>query len=293
MAVTTRGTNGDPVRLDPFQQIVEVGWPSGGGLVAIVATMQHGFSEPPGTLISTPLLQFSTGNVWNIFGADPLYVHALGSSDSPEVVNPVSPEMLRNLLMWSRPRFFHDDVSTSEGGATTIVLTAIYGVFSLHDGIIGGFGVTSSPTDIAADFAAAKLGWEGVGINTDGWIPYLETVLTFESVPGVTITSHDRAYAAVGFVNIAKAKKSSPLLGMTLRTPPATAKEHLAVSIGAQTYRTLRDFPLNPDNTPLWTTPADGESGRTVTSPPEAPLPSKLITLQVNLNTLAVTSSVS
>lgn len=275
------------VRLDPFQNIVNVSWGAGLSILALIVEYQRNKDAVP--LFQLSSLGF-TGDTPNILTQTLAY-----KDDSPEpapVVNPISDAMASHLFMWSRSPFLRP------GGGETDSIGRAAMFFNLRKikSILGPsntyqFNVLTPGTEDSeiitqpiwwvwsTDFGATSLEENQAnpfttGTNKPGFPPIVTIPIAFN-------TLEEAEFFIEGVI--------SPQYFIAERQEETIVPDRMSWNVEAASYKDKSDFPVNPDNSPAWSHVAEGSGNQHGEGSSQGtPLPEGIVTVSVNLETLEV-----
>lgn len=282
-----------PVRLDPFQNIVNVGW---GGRFKLLVLLVH-FTR---SLESIPQFRLRslglTEDIIDVFTED-LIKYGIGDGALPDVVNPISDAMVARLRLWNyaaylpavsevgiegRAIFFFNltriagalapgatsysfELTTPATGPTQVVQVPVWWVWSPN------FGATTLEENQANPFTTGNPS----GIGPDP-----------VTIPIALFSEADANQFVEGVI--------SPTYIIEQRLEDEETADEISWDYLALPYLEERDFPVDAENNPTWfvlatagTPAADAESG----SSEGTPLTARTITFTVSLSTLDVAAN--
>jgi hypothetical protein len=227
------------VALDPFQNIVNVGW----GSTKVVAiylraniTDSVGGSTLPDSTYSVDLSIGTSGG--EILKGSRLVITRPGAITlPPPITQVVTPEMLQYYAVWSYPPFFFD-------GPVDHTSTPAFYFISTDGGTFPDF--VFSPYD-SVEAAQAYLDAQAI-IHPE----YNGQLFIINLQPASETTTRTRRWAALSFVNIAAFSPATGVLDFTLAGNGSDVDLNIAVAL----YRgTGFDFTADNQNTPNFNAP--------------------------------------
>jgi hypothetical protein len=281
-----------PWRLDPFKNIVGVGWGGGNVLVLRIDTIVNFRHAPRFTSIDN--LDF-TGSLIDAY-ANVINEHD-AHAPAPTIVNPMSADMRAHEFMWSRPPYKLD----SEAGHTWKAL-----VF-LNLSRIRSFLDSSDPTySFLIQFPAGEHIPNGTtyfaffNFGTLDWdtaneFPLLVPVFfTEEQRDNNTpvVTSNVQAFGSAADRDFFISLQSDPWGSHDEPDTGPELNDGLQWRVRGFTYRKRNDFPALSDNTPTWDEgTAIGSAEEHAESLIGVSVPAYTVTVTVNLETLSISMS--
>ena len=265
-----------PVRLDPYQRIVNVGW-GGADILVLEFRYQRNGPRPAFTLRDLPF----TSTTYDLF--DSVIVNNDGAR-SPTPGNPITNDMLKFLRLWNRPPYFRTIEGSSRGNAILF--------FNLRK-IRAGLPRGASTFTLKIDTPGTTGGRTETETTYYVWLPFVSWEEALEH-PGLWIDSvwGTAAEAEARLSNLSGGGGQSS--AYVIRAEPFSYEipDTLSWDLQATTYRKQRDFPVDAQNRPDWDidqaiggTNEDGAGSSAST-----PLPSYVVTVEVDIRTLSVGS---
>ena len=273
-----------PVRLDPFQRIINVGW---GGIDVLVLefSFRRNGPRPSFTLRNLPF----TSATYDLFAS--VIVNNDGAGN-PAPSNPITPEMLKHLRLWNRPPYFVSDEGGNRGNAILFFnLRRIRASLPQGEQLITFKIATpaSSPiTTIDVEYWCWSNAFGAGSLEENEENPFTTGDPRFPPFGIVVIPT---AFATAGEASAFAALFIAPEMFVTSRAVSNTRPDGLRWNMRATSYPSKRNFPVGPTNTPGWDLGEARGGTAQSTSGSEPPIPAHLVTVQVDVRTLAVTSS--
>lgn len=274
-----------PIRLDPFQRIVNVGW-GGVDILVLEFSYERNGQRPTFTLRDLPF----TSTTYNLF--DSVIVNNDGMGN-PTPGNPITQDMLKYLRLWNRPPY----LASSEGGTNGNAIL----FFNLRK-------IRASLPQGATAFTFKIATPASVPITTSGveyWVwSNAFGASSLEENEAHPFTTGDPRFPPFGIITIPTAFGTpedaaafatlfvAPQMFVTSRPFSYTHPDGLRWVLRASTYRKRTDFPTQSNNSPDWN-PEEAIEGTTQSAAgsSEIAVPAYLVTVDVNIRTLSVTSS--
>jgi len=275
----------EPVRLDPYQRIVNVGW-GGVDILVLEFSFQRNGPRPGFTLRHLPFTSMS----YDLF--DSVIVNNDGVGN-PAPGNPISNDMLRFLRLWNRPPYFRTIEGSNRGNAILF-----FNLRKIRAGLLQGesrfsFKVAtpaSSPiTTIGVEYWCWSDAFGAGSLEENEANPFTTGDPRFPPFGVITIPT---AFATAGEASAFAALFIAPEMFVTSRAVSHTRPDGLGWDLRVSSYRKRTNFPTVPDNSPEWELgeAIDGTE-QSASSSSESAIPAYLVTVQVDTRTLAVTSS--
>jgi len=273
-----------PTRLDPHQNIVEVGW-GAAKIAALVLSIDYAGGD---AFSDTPLLSGLP------FGTDFNLLAQIGFPGATPIVNPFSSAMLAQEYMWSRPPW-SDQHSESHTYEATVVDEAIWNGWAYGGGSpLGGVRVPYHDGVPDQDVLQQAIdGWvEGYGIPADQiyWIIWEVTASHTELQ---TINQFFYSAHAIVFFNLGRIKELiSPSRSLTfaIATAGASSSTYYRWALDFGTYKGTRDFPSDAQCNPSWAGMPVAAAGTASPNVPESVMPACTSSFAIDLGTLEVTA---
>lgn len=275
----------NPVRLDPFQRVVNVGW---GGVDILALEFSYRRSGPrPGFMLRD--LPF-TSTTYDLF--DSVIVNNDGAGN-PNPGNPITKEMLKFLRLWNRSPHLVTDEGGTRGDAILF--------FNLRK-------IRASLPQNATTFRFKIATPASSPITTSG-VEYWCWSNAFgagslEENEEHPFTTGDPRFPPFGVIAIPTAFGSSeeagafaamfvaPEMFVTSRAVSHTRPDGLGWNLRASTYRGKMNFPTSVNNSPNWNLgEAKGGTMQAASGSSETSIPAYTVTVEVDVRTLAINSS--
>jgi len=274
-----------PVRLDPYQRIVNVGW-GGVDILALEFSYERNGPRPAFTLRDV----LFTSTSYDLF--DSVIVNNDGA-DNPAPGNPITPEMLKHLRLWNRPPYLVSDEDGNRGNAILF-----FNLRRIRPSLPQSENNFTFKIDTPASSPITTSGVEywcwsnafGAGsLEENEANPFTTGDPRFPPFGIITIPT---AFATAGEAGAFAALFIAPEMFVTSRAVSHTRPDGLGWDLRASSYRKKANFPTAPDNSPEWELDEaiDGTE-QSASSSSESAIPAYLVTVQVDTRTLAVTSS--
>lgn len=274
-----------PVRLDPFQRIINVGW---GGIDVLVLefSFERNGPRPAFTLRDLPF----TSSTYDLFAS--VIVNNDGAGN-PSPTNPITPEMLKHLRLWNRPPYLVSDEGGNRGNAILFFnlrrirpsLPQNENTFTFKIATPASSPITTTGVEYwcwSNAFGAGSLeeNEENPFTTGDPRFPPFGVI----GIPTAFGTAEEAGAFAAMFI--------APEMFVTSRSFSHTRPDGLGWDLRASSYRKKTNFPTGPDNSPNWDLgeAIDG-TVQSASGSSESAIPAYLVTVQVDTRTLAVMSS--
>jgi len=274
-----------PVRLDPYQRIVNIGW-GGVDILVLEFSYQRNGPRPAFALLDLPFTSTSYG----LF--DSVIVNNDGAGN-PTPVNPITNDMLKFLRLWNRPPYSTKIEGSNRGNAILFFnlrkirasLPQIENTFTFKIAT-----PASSPiTTIGVEYWCWSDAFGAGSLEENEANPFTTGDPRFPPFGVITIPT---AFATAGEASAFAALFIAPEMFVTSRAVSHTRPDGLSWDLRVSSYRKRTNFPTAPDNSPEWDLD-DAVDGtvQSAASSSDSTIPAYLITVQVGTRTLAVTSS--
>jgi hypothetical protein len=273
-----------PIRLDPFQRIVNVGW-GGVEILVLEFSYERNGPRPAFTLRDLPF----TSATYDLF--DSVIVNNDGGNPTPG--NPITQDMLKFLRLWNRPPYLVSDEGGNRGNAILF-----FNLRKIRASLPQGASTFTFKVATAASSPITTSGVEywcwsnafGAGsLEQNEENPFTTGDPRFPPFGIITIpTAFGTAEEAGAFAALFIA----PELFVTSRPFSHTRPDGLGWDLRASSYRKKTNFPTGSDNSPNWDLgeAIDG-TVQSASGSSESAIPAYLVTVQVDTRTLAVASS--
>ena len=269
-----------PVRLDPFQRIVNVGW---GGVDILVLEFSYERNGPrPGFALRG--LPF-TSTTYDLF--DSVIVNNDGAGN-PTPANPITNDMLKFLRLWNRPPYFRTIEGSNRGNAILF--------FNLRK-IRAGFPQGEDIFTFEITTPATTSGRTETGTSYFVWLPFVSWEEALEH-PGLWIDSiwGTAAEAEARLSNLSGGGGQSSAYVIRAEPFETTIPDSMSWDMQATTYRKKTNFPTDAQNRPDWDIDQNAISSTSQSASGSSswtPLPAYLVTVEIDTRTLSVASSKS
>lgn len=275
----------EPVRLDPYQRIVNVGW-GGVDILVLEFSYRRNGPRPAFTLRDLPF----ASTTYDLF--DSVIVNNDGEGN-PAPGDPITQDMLKSLRLWNRPPYFRTIEGSNRGHAILFFnLRKIRATLQQSENAFTfkvATPVSSPITTIGVEYWCWSDAFGAGSLEENEENPFTTGDPRFPPFGVITIPT---AFATAGEANAFAALFIAPEMFVTSRAVSHTRPDGLGWDLRVSSYRKRTNFPTAPDNSPEWD--LDDAVDGTVQSAAgssETIIPAYLVTVQVDFRTLAVTSS--
>jgi hypothetical protein len=275
----------EPVRLDPYQRIVNVGW-SGVDILVLEFNYRRNGPRPAFTLRDLPF----TSTTYDLF--DSVIVNNDGAGN-PAPGNPITNDMLKFLRLWNRLPYFRSIEGSNRGRAILFFNLRKIRVSLPQGASTFTFKIAtpaSSPiTTSGGEYWCWSNAFGAGSLEENEENPFTTGDPRFPPFGVITIPT---AFATAGEASAFAALFIAPEMFVTSRVVSHTQPDGLGWDLRASSYRNKTNFPTAPDNSPDWDLDEaiDGTE-QSASSSSESAIPAYLVTVQVDTRTLAVASS--